>query len=106
MSIDLQEILARQIEENYRRQAQMVKDEIATFKSLITNIYKATKLDIAISVEGAETSEFKKQKNHLELLEKAGLIKGATMYTHHNEFKQYTLTENGEQIAKKISEET
>ncbi len=100
MENDLKGILAKHVEDEYKQQTWLIEKEIDAFKSLITEIHDAKELNIAFRVEGVETSEFKEHKRHLDLLEKAGLVKGETRFTHRNEFKRYVLTPNGEQIAK------
>ena len=76
------------------------------YKSILKKLAKDKKTDVLYLVEGAEVPDLDMTREDLEVLEKANLVKGQTKYTHHNEYRQYELTEEGAKLAEKLSNET
>ncbi len=105
VSEELKEILIQLIQERSKREEREIEERIDRFKSLLLRIANEKKLDFAILVEGTPSKDLEKDRQDLEMLAKANMLKGETMYTHRNQFRQYTLTLKGAELAEKLSKE-
>ncbi len=112
MSSDLKAILSKVIEEDYKRkeleiEKRFEETRFARFKSLLQEIAKAKKWDLAISVEGEKNVEgVEKYEKDLNLLERGNIIKGELKLTEHNAYREYQLTKKGSDLLKKLLSET
>ena len=93
------------LKESERKVTDFEKD-IDSYKSLLQKLAEDKKIDVLFSVQGVGAPDSNRIKQELELLEKAHLVKGQTKYTHRNEYRQYELTAEGIELAKKLSKET
>ena len=85
--------------------AEKSKKVLERYKSRIIEIAKAGRWDLPIFIEGAET-HYERDEKDLNLLERSRLIKGKMKYTEHNAYREYTLTEKGAELARKLLKET
>ena len=76
------------------------------YKYLLKKLVKEKTIDVLYTVEGAVVPDLDMTREDLKVLEKANLVKGQTKYTHHNEYRQYELTEEGAKLAEKLLNET
>jgi hypothetical protein len=110
MSSDLEIILDKVIEEDCRRkELEIEKRRIAgfeRFKSLLSQISRAKKWDLAIWVEGCKVTDVEKYEKDLNLLERGNLVKGETKFTERNIYREYQLTKKGSDLVKKLLQET
>ena len=107
MSLDLKEILSGVVEEDHKRMEMELEQGLERFKSLLFEIEKAKKWDLAIWVEGEKNDVgLRKYEKDLNLLERGNLIKGEMKFTEHNTFREYQLTVKGLELIKKLSDET
>jgi len=104
MSSDIKEILRRIAEEDYESEKQEIDGRLDRCKSLILEIAKVKRFDLAISVEGSDT-QFQKDEKDLNFLERGNLVKGKTSYTRHNAYREYQLTKKGDELATKLLNE-
>ena len=105
MSSELKTMLNRLSEEDNKREETEFEEGINRYKSLLLKMAREKKLDMIISVEGAEQSDFNKNERDLKVLERANLVKGLTKYTHRNVYRQYELTTKGAELVEKLSKE-
>ncbi len=106
MSSELKMILSTVILKESERREIDFDEGIDRYKSVLKKLAKDKKMDVLYSVEGAEVPDLDMTKEDFEVLEKANLVKGQTKYTHHNEYRQFELTEEGVKLAEKLSNET
>jgi hypothetical protein len=110
MSSDLKIILDKVIEEDCKqKELEIEKREAAgfeRFKSLLSEIARAKKWDLAIWVEGSNAEGVKKYEKDLNLLERGNLVKGQIKYTERNAYREYQLTKKGSDLLKKLLKET
>ncbi len=105
MSSELKTMLTEVAVEDYEHRKKGLEEEINRYKSLLLKISREKKLDLTIMVQGTETTEFKKDEQALNLLEKAHLVEGITKYTHRNVYRQYELTPKGTELVEKLTKE-
>jgi hypothetical protein len=105
MSSDLKENLRRVAEEDYEGEKEEVEGRLDRYKSLILEIARVKRFDLAIWIEGAD-ARFQQDERDLSFLERANLVKGKTNFTHHNAYREYQLTKKGAELAVKLSNET
>jgi hypothetical protein len=106
MSSELKMMLNNVALKEIERKVTDFEKDIDSFKSLLQKLAKDKKIDVLFSLQGVGATDSNKIKQELELLEKAHLVKGQTKYTHRNEYRQYELTAEGIELAKKLSKET
>jgi hypothetical protein len=106
MSSELKTILERVAEEDFKSEKTDIGERLPHYKSLILQIEKTKKLDLAISVEGSQVKDLKKYKTDLNFLERSNLVKGETKYTERTTYREYTLTRKGTELAKKLALES
>ena len=104
MSFDLKEILHRIAEEDYESEKEEIQGRLDRYKSLILEIARVKRFDLAIWVEGSDIQSQKDEKD-LNFLERANLVKGQMNYTHHNAYREYQLTKKGAELATKLLNE-
>ena len=104
MSFDLMEILHRIAEEDYRSEKEEIQGRLDRYKSLILEIARVKRFDLAISVEGSAT-QFQEDEKDLHFLERADLVEGQMNFTHHNAYREYQLTKKGAELATKLLNE-
>jgi len=68
-------------------------------------VAKVQPFDVLVSSEGTEQGNLNKNVQDLEVLERAHLLKAQTKETNHNVYRQYELTTEGAELAKKLSKE-
>ncbi len=105
MSLELKMMLNRVAEEDRERKEMDFEEGINRYKSLLLKLAKDKTLDIIYSVEGSKQQNSNKDRDDLEVLERAHLVKGQLKYTHRNEYRQYELTKEGAELAEKLSKE-
>ena len=105
MSSELKMMLNRVAEEDKEREETDFEEGINRYKSLLLKLAKDKTLDILYSVEGSKQQNSNKDRDDLEVLEKAHLVKGQTKFTHRNEYRKYELTTEGTELAEKLSKE-
>lgn len=105
MSAELKMMLNKVAEEDKERKEMDFEEGINRYKSRLLKLAKDKTLDILYSVEGSKQQNFNKDREDLEVLERAHLVKGQTKYTHRNEYRQYELTAEGAELAEKLSKE-
>lgn len=98
-------MLIQLIQERSKREEREIEEGIERFKSFLLRTSNEKQLDLAILVEGTPSKDLERDGQDLEMLEKADLLKGETKYTHRNQFRQYTLTLKGAELAGKLSKE-
>jgi hypothetical protein len=106
MPSDLEAILRKVAEEDYKSEIRDIEDGLERYKSLILKIAKAKKWDLLVWIEGTILKDLKKYEKDLNLLERANLIKGQMKYTERNAYREYQLTKKGNELAKKLLKET
>src|SRR5665647_1534910 len=106
MSSELKMMLKKIALEDNERNETDFEEGINRYKSLLLKLSKEKTLDIIYSVEGTEQHDSNKNKQDLNVLERAHLVKGQTKYTHRNEYRQYELTTEGAELVEKFSKET
>ena len=104
MSSDLRQILHKVAEEDYESEEQAIERGLDRYKSLILEIARVKRFDLAISVEGSDTG-FQTDERALSFLERASLVKGEVNYTHRNAYREYRLTKKGAELAAKLVNE-
>ena len=105
-SSDLLMILTQVAKEDYANEELEIEKNLERFKSLLFEIARAKKWDLAIWVEGTAVSDAEKIENNLNLLERGNLVKGKTKFTERNTYREYQLTKKGTELLKKLQSET
>jgi predicted transcriptional regulator len=105
-SSDLETILKQVAEEDYASEELEIEKNLLRFKSLLLEIAKAQKWDLAIWVEGANVKDAEKYEKTLNLLERGNLVKGKLKYTERDAYREYQLTKKGFELLKKLQKET
>ena len=105
-SSELKSILNNVAAEDYANEELDVEKGLLRFKSLLLEIEKAKKWDLAIWVEGTDVQYAEKYEKDLNLLERGNLIKGKLKYTERNAYREYQLTKKGSEIVEKLQKET
>jgi hypothetical protein len=105
-SSDLKAILKQVAEEDYENKELEIEKNLSSFKSLLLEIAKAKKWDLAIWVEGTDVQYAEKYEKDLNLLERGNLVKGKLKYTERNAYREYQLTKKGSELARKLQKET
>ena len=105
-SSDLKTILDKVIEEDYKRKELEIEKRFENFKTLLREIAKAKRWDLAIWVEGCKVKSVEKYEKDLNLLERGNLIKGKMKFTERNAYREYQLTKKGSDLTKKLLKET
>jgi hypothetical protein len=105
MSSDLKDILNQVVEEDYAKEELKVEKGLLRFKSLLFEIAKAQKWDLAIWVEGTCVTEAEKYERDLNFLERGNLVKGKLKFTERNAYREYQLTKKGSELLKKLQSE-
>jgi hypothetical protein len=105
MSSDLRAVLHKVAEEDYKREIADIDEGLERYKTLILKIFRAKKWDLAIWVEGSETY-WKQDEKDLDLLERSNLVRGEIKYSERarTEYREYTLTRKGTEMAEKLLE--
>jgi len=106
VSSDLKIILDKVIEEDFKRKELELKKGLESFKSLLFEIAKAKKWDLAIWAEGTNVKGAEKYERKLNLLERANIVVGEMKFTERNAYRQYQLTKKGSDLIKKLLKET
>jgi hypothetical protein len=106
MSSDLRAILRKVAEEEYKREIREIEERLERYKSLILEVAEAKKWDLLVWVEGTGLKDLKKHEKDLNLLERANLVKGQMKYTERNAYREYQLTKKGNELVKRLLEET
>jgi predicted transcriptional regulator with HTH domain len=105
MSSELKIILDKVIEEDYRRKELEIEKRFEQFKSLLREIARAKKWDLAIWVEGSRVKDVEKYERDLSLLERGNIVKGKMKFTDRNAYREYQLTKKGSDLVKKLLKE-
>jgi hypothetical protein len=106
MSSELKTMLNKVAAEDNKRNETEFKEGIDRYKSLLLKLAKEKTIDIIYSVEGTDQLDLNKNKRDFDVLERAHLVKGATKFTHRNQYRQYELTTKGVELVEKLSQET
>jgi hypothetical protein len=106
MSSELKIILEKVALEDNKQKESDFEEGIDRYKSLLIKLAKEKSLDVILSIEGSPQPDLNKNRQDLDLLERALLVEGQTKYTHHNEYRQYKLTPKGTELAEKLIKET
>lgn len=105
-SSELKAILNQVAEEDYANEELEIEQSLLRFKSLLLEIAKAKKWDLAIWVEGTDVEYAEKYEKDLNLLERGNLIKGKLKYTDRNAYREYQLTKKGSELLEKLQKKT
>jgi hypothetical protein len=105
MSSELKIILDNVIEEDYHRKELEIEKRFEQFKSLLREIARAKKWDLAIWVEGSGVKGVEKYERDLNLLERGNIVKGKMKFTERNAYREYQLTKKGSDLVKKLLKE-
>ena len=105
ISSKLKIILMEVVEEDCQKKKLEIEKSLLRFKSLLLEIARTKKLELAISVIGSHV-EASEDEKALELLERGKLVKGKRKYTEHNAYCEYQLTKKGSELLKKLQKET
>jgi hypothetical protein len=105
MSSDLKIILDKVVEEDYHQKELEIKNRFESFKSLLLEIAKAKKWDLAIWVEGSKVKSVEEYEEDLNLLERGNLVKEKMKFTERNAYREYQLTKKGSELVKKLLKE-
>jgi hypothetical protein len=105
MSSELKIILDKVIEEDYHRKELEIEKRFEEFKSLLQEIARAKKWDLAIWVEGSRVKGAQKYEEDLNLLEIGNIVKGKMKFTERNAYREYQLTRKGSELVKKLLKE-
>ena len=100
MSSELKSILTDVIEEEWQNKLKNVNDNLDRFQELLIKIYRQKKFHLTLWVVGEDTC-WGVEKD-LDLLEEADLIVGKMGYSDQSGYREYTLTEKGNMIVKKL----
>jgi len=101
---DLRHILRTVAKEDYENEDEAIEHGLERYKSLILEVARVKRFDLAVWVEGSDTG-FQKDLRDLTFLERANLVKGEMNYTHHNAYREYRLTEEGTELATRLLNE-
>ena len=104
-SSDLKTILDKVIEEDYKRKELEIEKRFENFKTLLREIAKAKRWDLAIWVEGSKVKNVEKYEKDLNLLERGNLVKGKMKFTERNAYREYQLTRKGFELLEKLQKE-
>lgn len=99
-------ILTQVAKEDYASEELEIEKSLTRFKSLLFEIARAKKWDLAIWVEGTAVSDAEKVEKDLNLLERGNLVKGKMKFTERNAYREYQLTKKGNELLKKLQKET
>jgi hypothetical protein len=99
-------ILTQVAKEDYESEELEIEKSLTRFKSLLFEIARAKKWDLAIWVEGTAVSDAEKVEKDLNLLERGNLVKGKMKFTERNAYREYQLTKKGNELLKKLQKET
>jgi len=99
-------ILKQVAEEDYTSEKLDIEKNLLRFKSLLLEIAKAKKWDLAIWVEGTAVNDAEKVEKDLNLLERGNIVKGKMKYSEHNAYREYQLTKKGAELVEKLQKET
>ena len=99
-------ILTQVAKEDYASEELEIEKSLTRFKSLLFEIARAKKWDLAIWVEGTAVSDAEKVEKDLNLLERGNLVKGKMKFTERNAYREYQLTKKGNELLKKLQSET
>jgi hypothetical protein len=91
MSSELKILLSKVAAEDNIRNETEFKIGIDLYKLLLLKLAKEKTIDVVYSVEGTDQLDLNKNRRDFDVLEKAHLVKGATKYTHRNQYRQYEL---------------
>ena len=105
MSSDLKDALRNVVEEDCEKERKEIERKLDHYKSLLLEIARVKRFNLAVSVEGFET-QYQADERDLDFLERANLVKGEMNFTHHNEYREYQLTKKGAELAAKLMNET
>ena len=105
-SSDLKTILDKIIEEDYKQKELEIEKRFEHFKTLLSEIAKAKRWDLAIWVEGSKVESVEKYEKDLNLLERGNLVKGKMKFTERNAYREYQLTKKGSELLAKLQKET
>jgi hypothetical protein len=106
MSLELKIILRKVALEDNKLKESDFEEGIDRYKSLLIKLAKEKSLDVIFSIEGTAQLDVNKNRQDLDVLERALLVEGQTKYTHRNEYRQYKLTPKGIELAGKLAKET
>ena len=106
MSSDLKDILNQVVEEDYAMKELEIEKGLSRFKSLLLEIARAQKWDLAIWVEGTGVTETETYEEDLNFLERGNLVKGKLKFTERNAYREYQLTKKGSDLVKKMLKES
>jgi len=108
MSTELKEILEKTLEKKIKMKEISLEQRLPHFKDLILKIREADKLDLSELVEGSAVEDSKDIEKDLELLEECGLVVGEEKFSKRRriEYREYTLTNNGTELAEKLERES
>jgi hypothetical protein len=104
IEIELKKILLEKVDEDFQKERNKVIESLEDYKSLLIKIADASRWDFTTSVMGMETHHPEQQKA-LDLLERCGLIESKVKYTKHNEYREYSVTKNGQMLVKHLGKE-
>lgn len=102
MSSDLKIILDNVAAEDYEHERLEIAKNLSFFQSLLVEISKAKRWDLALWVEGSKVTAAEKYETALNFLERGHLVTGQIKYTEHNAYCEYQLTEKGADLVKKL----
>jgi hypothetical protein len=105
-SSELKAILNQVAKEDYTSEEFEIEKNLSRFKSLLLEIGKTKKWDLAIWVEGTDVKYAEKYEKELNLLERGNLVKGKLKYTERNAYREYQLTKKGSELVEKLQTET
>jgi hypothetical protein len=105
-SSELKAILNQVAEEDYAGEELEIEKSLLRFKSLLLEIGKAKKWDLAIWVEGSDVKYAEEYEKDLNLLERGNLVKGKLKHTDRNAYREYQLTKKGSELVAKLQKET
>jgi hypothetical protein len=105
MSSDLKSIIEKVVDEDYKRKELEIEKGLERFVSLLLEIAKAKKWNLAIWVEGTNVKGVEEYEKELNLLERGNIVKGKMKFTERNAYREYQLTKKGSEVVKKLLRE-
>jgi len=97
----LRKILRAVATEDYANENETIEHGLERYRSLILEVARVKKFDLAVWVEGSD-SGFQKDLTDLAFLERANLLNGEMNYTDHNAYREYRLTKEGAELATRL----
>ena len=106
LSSELKGVVKKVVEEDFEAELSEFDRDLPHLKSILFEIARVGKWDLAIWVEGTRVKELEDTERDLGLLERGNLVKGKLKYTERNAYREYQLTRKGTELVEKLRAET